>query len=141
MLPVNKAILMGVLAGWPMVQEDEGDSQMVGLLVLTDLRLHDASDRQQADEDWHRMVITPPDLAGYADTLDWQSLARILLWQDGTRIERMADHDCTSRRDARPADGGATGRAFWQIRGRGGLAMAGSRVDTPTPVHAFSTML
>ena len=160
MLPVNKVILMGVLADRPAVREVEGDSQMVGLSVLTGRRLRDATDRQQADKQWHRMVITQPDLVDYAEThlgegeqvyvegklqttfwrdqtFDGQSLTRILLWQDGTRVERIADHDCTSWRDARPADGGATGRAVRQTRARGGLAMAGSRVDTPTLVHAF----
>jgi hypothetical protein len=66
------------------------------------------------DKEWHRVVVTHPDLAAYAETslekddpiylegelqtTSWldatyvrQSLTRILLWQDGDRLRRIDD--------------------------------------------------
>ena len=117
MLSVNKVILMGVVADEPVIRDIENDRKMVGLSVFTTRRWADASNDQQENKEWHRIVITDPDLAEYAaahlrkddqiyiegelhtafwrdETFDWQSLTRIVLWQDGHRLKRVADDDC-----------------------------------------------
>ena len=114
MLSVNKVILMGVLADRPLVREIEGGAMMVGLSVVTSRGWHDDSHEQTDDKEWHRVVITHPDLAGYAEshlakddqvylegelqttfwrdaTYNRRSLTRILLWQDSDRLQRVAD--------------------------------------------------
>ena len=68
MLSVNKVILMGVLADRPLVREIEGGAMMVGLSVVTSRGWHDDSHEQTDDKEWHRVVITHPDLAGYAES-------------------------------------------------------------------------
>ncbi len=113
MLSVNKVILMGVLADQPVVRQ-HGDRKIVGLSVFT-IRPWSQEGRGSAlDREWHRVVITHPDLAAYAEaslekddpiylegelqTTSWldatyvrQSLTRVLLWQDGDRLRRIDD--------------------------------------------------
>ena len=113
MLSVNKVILMGVLADQPIVRQ-RGDRKIVGLSVFT-IRPWSQEGRGPAlDKEWHRVVITHPDLVTYAETslrkddgiylegelqtTSWlnatyirQSLTRILLWQDCDRLRRMDD--------------------------------------------------
>ena len=114
MISVNKVFLIGVLADEPVVQGTEAGQKIVGLSVFTTRRWCDASDGQQEDKEWHRIVITTPDLVAYAqehlgkddqiyiegelhtmfwrdETFDWQSLTKILLWQDGHRLKRITD--------------------------------------------------
>ena len=113
MLSVNKVILIGVLADQPVVRQ-RGDRKIVGLSVFT-IRPWSQGGRGPAlDKEWHRVVITHPDLAAYAEaslekddpiylegelqTTSWldatyvrQSLTRVLLWQDGDRLRRIDD--------------------------------------------------
>ena len=113
MLSVNKVILMGVLADQPVVRK-HGDRKIVGLSVFT-IRPWGQDGRGSAlDKEWHRIVITHPDLAAYAQanlekddpiylegelqTTSWldatyirRSLTRILLWQEGDRLRRIDD--------------------------------------------------
>ncbi len=116
MISVNKVFLIGVLADEPVIQGTEDDRKIVGLSVFTTRRWCDASDGQQEDKEWHRIVITNPDLVAYAEahlakddqiyiegelhtmfwrdeTFDWQSLTKILLWQDGHRLKRVTDDE------------------------------------------------
>ena len=116
MLSVNKVILMGVLADRPVVRHIEGDQKLAGLSVFTMRRWRDADGGLQDDKEWHRVVITHPDLISYAEThlqkddqvyiegelqtafwrdatYDCQSLTRILLWQDSDRLRRVADDE------------------------------------------------
>jgi single stranded DNA-binding protein len=117
MLSVNKVILMGVLADEPVIQPIEGSRTMIGLSVFTMRRWSESTDGQQESKEWHRVVITDPGLAAYAEThlrqhdqiyiegelhtmfwrdetFDWQSLTKIVLWQDGHRLRRVSDDDC-----------------------------------------------
>jgi single stranded DNA-binding protein len=122
MLSVNKVILMGILADRPIVREIEGGGMMVGLSVVTSRGWHDNSHNQTDDREWHRVVITHPDLAGYAEThlekddqvylegelqttfwrdatYNRQSLTRVLLWQECDRLQRVVDgegHDAAA---------------------------------------------
>ena len=114
MISVNKVFLIGVLADEPVIRGTEGDRKIVGLSVFTTRRWCDASDGQQEDKEWHRIVVTDPDLVAYAEahlakddqiyiegelhtmfwrdeTFDWQSLTKVLLWQDGHRLKRVTD--------------------------------------------------
>ena len=116
MISVNKALLIGVLADEPVVQGTEGGQKIVGLSVFTTRRWCDAGKGQQEDKEWHRIVVTDPDLVACAqehlgkddqiyiegelhtmfwrdETFDWQSLTKILLWQDGHRLKRITDDD------------------------------------------------
>ena len=117
MLSVNKVILMGVVADEPVIRDIESDRKMAGLSVFTMRRWPDATGGHRGSKEWHRIVITDPDLAAYAEahlakddqiyvegelhtmfwrdaTFDWQSLTRIVLWQNGHRLKRVADDDC-----------------------------------------------
>ncbi len=113
MLSVNKVILMGVLADQPIVRK-HGGRKIVGLSVFT-VRPWSQDGRGSAlNREWHRVVITHPDLVAYAEaslekddpiylegelqTASWldatyvrQSLTRILIWQDGDRLRRIDD--------------------------------------------------
>lgn len=116
MLSVNKVILMGVLADRPLIREIDGGAMMVGLSVVTSRGWLDDSHEPADDREWHRVVITHPGLAGFAEshlakedqvyiegelqttfwrdaTYNRQSLTRILLWQDSDRLQRVADGD------------------------------------------------
>ncbi len=116
MISINKVILIGVLADRPVTRNLEDDQRAIGLSVFTTRRWCDASDGQQESREWHRIVITNPDLAVYAEmhlakddqiyiegelhtmfwrdeTFDWQSLTKILLWQDGHRLKRVTDDE------------------------------------------------
>ena len=113
MLSVNKVILMGVLADQPVVRE-HGDCKIVGLSVFTIRPWTQEAEKQALDREWHRVVITHPDLVAYAEnslgkddgiylegelqTTSWldatyvrQSLTRVLLWQNGDRLRRIDD--------------------------------------------------
>jgi hypothetical protein len=113
MLSVNKVILMGVLADQPVVRAHD-DRKIIGLSVFTIRPWSQEGKKQALDKEWHRVVITHPDLAAYAEaclskddpiylegelqTTSWldatyvrQSLTRILLWQDGDRLRRIDD--------------------------------------------------
>ena len=113
MLSVNKVILMGVLADQPVVRE-HGDCKIVGLSVFTIRPWSQEGKKPALGKEWHRVVITHPDLVAYAEnslgkddgiyiegelqTTSWldatyvrQSLTRILLWQDGDRLRRIDD--------------------------------------------------
>lgn len=115
MLSVNKVILMGVLADQPVVRQ-HGDRKIVGLSVFTIRPWSDDGGKPALDKEWHRVVVTHPDLAAYAEaslekddpiylegelqTTSWldatyvrQSLTRILLWQDGDRLRRIDDQE------------------------------------------------
>lgn len=122
MLSVNKVILMGVVADLPLVREIEGGGMMVGLSVVTNRGWHEDCSDPTDDKEWHRVVITHPDLAGYAEThlekddqvylegelqttfwrdatYNRQSLTRVLLWQDSDRLQRVVagdGHDATA---------------------------------------------
>lgn len=113
MLSVNKVILMGVLADQPVVRQ-HGDRKIVGLSVFTIRPWSQGGGKPALDKEWHRIVITHPDLVAYAEahlgkddpiylegelqTTSWldatyvrQSLTRVLLWQDGDRLRRIDD--------------------------------------------------
>jgi len=117
MLSVNKAILVGAVADKPVIRDIKGGRKMVGLSVFTARRWLKAGSDEQASKEWHRIVIVNPDLAAYAEahlakddqiyvegelhtmfwrdeTFDWQSLTRIILWQEGHQIKRVSESDC-----------------------------------------------
>lgn len=117
MLSVNKVMLIGILADNPVIRDIEDDRKVVGLSVVTLRRRSDVTDNHLGSKEWHRIVITDPELAAYAEahlvkgeqiyiegelhtmfwrdeTFDWQSLTRIVLWQDSHRLTCVADGDC-----------------------------------------------
>lgn len=117
MLSVNKVILIGILADDPVIRDIDGDRMVVGLSVVTMRHPSDVTGNHLKSKEWHRIVITDPELAVYAEAhlakgeqiyiegelhtmfwrdemFDWQSLTRIVLWQDSHRLTCVADGDC-----------------------------------------------
>jgi len=117
MLSVNKVIIIGVLADSPVIRGSEDGRKVIGLSVATMRHQSNAIDNLLEGKEWHRIVITDPGLAAYAEahltkgeqiyiegelqtmfwrdeTFDWQSLTRIVLWQDSHRLKCIADGDC-----------------------------------------------
>lgn len=113
MLSVNEVILMGVLADQPVVREHR-NRKIVGLSVFTIQPWGQDGGGSVLDKEWHRVVITHPNLADYAEanlnkddpiylegelqTTSWldathigQSLTRILLWREGDRLRCIDD--------------------------------------------------
>jgi len=113
-MSMNKVILVGCLAEKPVVREDEAGQKMVGLSVVTRRYWHDAeTGEKRAGQEWHRVVIFDQHLADFAEatlglddqvyiegelhterwrdeTYEWRSLTKIILWQDGDQLRRLA---------------------------------------------------
>jgi len=119
MLSLVKVTLIGTLAEKPVIQDMEGGCKKAGLSVFTQRHWHDAEAREARQEkEWHRVVIVNQRLAAYAEahlsqddqvylegelrtnfwrseTYELQSMAQILLWQEGDRLRRITDEpDC-----------------------------------------------
>ena len=128
-LSLNKVILAGTLADKPVINEIEGGQKMVGLSIVTTRHWCDGkTGQEQEDQEWHRVVIIFEPLAAFAEanlvqgdevyiegelhtefwlseTFESRTLTKIILWQEGHQLRRLADRDqqrATSARKHHP---------------------------------------
>lgn len=115
---LNKVMLIGRLADKPKVEADEDGQKRIGLSVVTAMttRLDIETGERCSGEEWHRVIISRPDVAAFAEatlasddrvfiegrlrtsrwrdqTYQWRTLTQICIAEPGDQLSRLASGD------------------------------------------------
>jgi len=133
-MSLNKVMLIGHLGDKPMLHQRDDGQQRVGLSVVTTMQgwFDVQTGEERHRDEWHRVVITQPDLVELAmqdlslddqiyiegqlqtqcwrdQTFEWRSLTHIVLSRDSDQLrrlcreERIEDIDTTFQTTAHTA--------------------------------------